>query len=270
MAKLDTALRELGALDLLAARDTPLTRLDPRAKVLTTLAFILVVVSYGRYDIGALLPLLLYPVALLALGELPLGFLGRKLLIAAPFAVCVGLFNPLFDRTPLLLAPGLTVAGGWVSFASILLRFLLTVSAALLLIAGTGFHTVCMAFNRFGMPRVFTAQLLFLYRYVFVLIDEARRMHRARELRSVGRRGQGLRVYGALLGQLLLRTLDRAQRIHLAMICRGFDGEIRVRRPGRFGGRDLAFVLGWLAFFALARTVHLPRLIGALLTGGLS
>ena len=64
-------------------------------------------------------------------------------------------------------------------------------------------------------------------------------MGQARRLRSFGRRGMGWRVYGQMLGQLLLRTFARAQRIYLAMKCRGFDGEIRVGRPLRFGAADL-------------------------------
>ena len=57
-------------------------------------------------------------------------------------------------------------------------------------------------------------------------------------LRSFGRRGMGWRVYGQMLGQLLLRTFARAQRIYLAMKCRGFDGQVRVARQAALpGGR---------------------------------
>lgn len=265
MAKLETAFLDLGALDALAGRDTPLHRLDPRAKLVTTFLFILTVVSFGKYEIAALLPFLLYPATLIALGELPAGMLARKLLWVAPFAVLVGLFNPLLDRQILLHLGPVGISGGWLSFLSILLRFALTVSAALILIASTGFTAVCMALERLGAPRVFALQLLFLYRYLFVLVDEAARMVRARALRTFRGRGGGMRVFASLVGQLLLRTLDRAQRIHLAMLCRGFDGEIRMLRPLRIGRAEIAFVAGWAALFLLFRLVHLPRLLGGLI-----
>ena len=73
---------------------------------------------------------------------------------------------------------------GWISFASILLRFTLTVTAALTLIATTSFTGICMALEKMGCPRVFALQLLFLYRYLFVLVDEASRLIRARALRT--------------------------------------------------------------------------------------
>ena len=266
MSRIDAALRDLRSLDALAARDTALTRLDPRAKVVTTLAFIVVVVSFDRYAVAALLPLAAYPVLLAVLGDVPAAPLARKLLLAAPFAVLVGMFNPLLDRAPMLVFGEATVAAGWVSFASILLRFALTVGAALVLVAGTGMHTLCVALARLGVPQVLTAQLLFLFRYAFVLGGEAARMATARELRSGGR-PLALAAYGPLAGHLLLRAFERAQRIHLAMVARGFDGELRSLRTLHWSPRDTVFVLGWCLFFLLVRLADLPQAIGRLLLG---
>ncbi len=266
MSRIDAALRDLRSLDALAARDTPLTRLDARAKVIATLAFIVVVVSFDRYAVAALLPLAAYPVLLAVLGDVPAAPLARKLLLAAPFAVLVGIFNPLLDRAPMLAFGETPLAAGWVSFASILARFALTVGAALVLVAGTGMHALCAALARLGVPQVLTAQLLFLFRYAFVLGGEAARMAAARELRSGGR-ALALSAYGPLAGHLLLRSFERAQRVHLAMVARGFDGELRTLRAPRWSSRDTAFVLGWCAFFVLVRTVDLPQALGRLLLG---
>jgi cobalt/nickel transport system permease protein len=148
-----------------------------------------------------------------------------------------------------------------------MLRFVLTVSAALILIATTGFNAVCLALEKMGTPRSFVVQLLFLYRYIFVLTDEASRMVRARSLRAFGGNGMGIRVFSSMIGHLLLRTMDRAQRIHLAMLCRGFDGEIRIARPLEFTGRDALFCLGWCGLFVLMRLYNLPELIGNAATG---
>jgi cobalt/nickel transport system permease protein len=65
---------------------------------------------------------------------------------------------------------------------------------------------------------------------------------------------------------LLLRTLDRAARIHLAMLCRGFDGELRQLRPARIGRQEIAFTFGWSALFIALRLYNLPQLLGRLLT----
>jgi cobalt/nickel transport system permease protein len=263
MGTIENSLLNIGYLETLSYRATPIHRLDPRVKLLTTMVFIVAVVSFPKYALAGLMPFMLYPVVLIALGEVPVGYLGKKILLAAPFAFFIGIFNPLLDRQVMVHLGPLAISGGWVSFASILLRFVLTVSAALLLVAVTGFYQVCAALERLGMPRAFALQLLFLYRYLFVLGDEAARMVRARALRSFDGRGLGFRTYSSMLAHLLLRTLDRAQRLHLAMLSRGFDGEIRLLRPMRLRGRDVGFFLGWTGFFVWFRLYNVPQAVGA-------
>lgn len=267
MAPIETALRDLNRLDLLAGGDSAIHRLDPRAKVFVTLAYIVTVVSFGRYEVSALLPFAVFPLAMVAASGIPQTAVLRKLLVVLPFAALVGLFNPLFDREPLLTLGSLAVSGGWVSFLSIILRTALTVGAAVVLVAVTGFTGVCLALQRFGVPQAFVVQLLFLYRYIFVLADEGIRMTRARELRSFAGRGMGVKAFGALVGSLLLRTWDRAERIHMAMLSRGFRGEFHVRDASSFGRRELVFTAGWSVLFLLLRLVNVPHLIGALVTG---
>ena len=267
MGTIENSLYNIGYLETLSYQSTPIHRLDPRVKLLTTMVFIVAVVSFPKYAVGSLMPFILYPVALIALGNLPVGFLGKKILIAAPFAFFIGIFNPLLDRQVMAHLGPLAISGGWVSFASIMLRFVLTVSAALILVAVTGFHQVCAALERLGMPRAFALQLLFLYRYLFVLGGEAARMVRARALRTFNGRGQGFGAYSSMLGHLLLRTLDRAQRLHLAMLSRGFDGEIRLLRPLHLKGRDVGFFLGWSALFVLLRLYNISQWWGAWVMG---
>lgn len=263
MADIDSAIFDISALDAMARGDSTLHRLDPRAKLVTCLVFLVCIASFHKYTVAALLPYLIFPLALAAGARLPFAFLVKRVLVVAPFAVLVGILNPLFDRQILLHLGPLAVTGGWVSFASILLRFVLTVGIALVLIATTGFPGVCLALEGIGAPRIFAVQLLLLYRYLFVLVHEASRMARARSLRSFQGRGQGIRVFGKLIGQLLLRTLERAQRIHRAMLCRGFNGEFHSLRRLEIGRKELVFTLAWSAFFILLRLVNLSELLGA-------
>lgn len=265
MAKIDTTYFDLGSLDALAYRKSPIHSLDPRAKLITTLIFIVTVVSFDKYTLSGLLPFLIFPLYLFVRADLPTTQILKKLLIALPFAFFIGIFNPFFDQEPMLQLGPLTLSGGWISFVSILIRFSLTVTAALTLIATTSFSGVCMAMERLGCPKIFALQLLFLYRYLFVLIEEATRLVRARALRSFHGRGKGLRVFGSLIGQLLLRSLERAQRIHLAMHCRGFDGEIRMLKPLKTGRREIIFIAGWSLYFLCCRTWNITQLAGSLM-----
>jgi cobalt/nickel transport system permease protein len=265
--KPDTIAAPSRYLDALARQDTVIHRLDPRGKVITTCAFVLAVVSFGKYEVSAQFPFLLYPVVLASMGHLPGRYLLRQLLIVSPFAVLVGVFNPLLDREVLVLLGPWEVAGGWVSFASIMMRFILTVSASLVLVGTTGLDSICLALSRLKVPRAFVVQLMLVYRYLFVLGDEARRLTMAHALRGGSPRRISFKVFRSLAGGLLVRAIDRAHRVYVAMLCRGFNGDIRMMRPLRFRAMDAALVAGWVVFFALARYINLARALGETATG---
>lgn len=258
---------EIGRMDELGRMDTPAHRLDARAKALVTLAFMGVVMSFPRHAISSLTPFILYPVALVSLGRIPVLYLARKILIAAPFALVIGIFNPLLDREPVMAIGSVTISGGWVSFGSIMFRFLLTVGAALALVACTGMNRLGAALEQMGVPRVFVVQLLFLYRYLFVVSDQATKMKRSAQIRSSGRPLR-LRVYGSMIGHLLLRSMDRAERVYRAMVARGFDGEVRVLHPSSLRWWDAVFAIACVLLFVSARVWNLADGFGRLLTGG--
>jgi cobalt/nickel transport system permease protein len=271
MLAIDGTFLDFKQLDLLALRQTPIHRIDARAKVLTTFCFIICVVSFDKYEISAMLPFVIYPAVLIALGELPVSYLMRKIVIVIPFALMVGLFNPLFDRQIVMQLGGLDIWGGWISCLSILLRAILTASAAIILVAITGFPAICEALEKLKMPQVFAVQLLFLYRYIFVLTDEGVRTARARQLRTFGKKGMGIKQFGSLIGTLLLRTWERAERIHMAMLARGFTGEVHTsRQQSGFGRREILFMGGWSLLFILLRLYNMPQLLGSLITGTIS
>ena len=266
MASIQSAVLDLKSLDLLANGNSSIHRLDARAKVLVTLVFTICVVSYNRYELTALFPFIIFPVVMISLADLPPIFILRKIILLCPFVLAVGIFNPVFDREILLQLGPLGISGGWISFASILARSVLTVGAAFILVGVTGFTAVCQALERLGMPKIFAVQLLFLYRYIFVLTEESGRASRARELRSCGKKGLGIRSFGSMTGHLLLRTWQRAERIHMAMLARGFTGEFHAGRQSRFGVPEIRFVLTWSTLFIILRLQNVSQLLGSRIT----
>lgn len=262
MSFLEQSVLDIRNLDIIARETSWLHRLDPRTKLLTTLIFIVTVVSVDKYAITQLVPFVIYPLALATLGNIPSGYILKKICLVAPLAIVLGAFNPFIDRATLVHIGSFSISGGWVSFGSLLIRFALTVGSALVLIGITSFDGICLALEKLGVPKVFVNQLLFLYRYLFVLLDEALRMSRARVLRTIDASRPGLKTFSSMAGHLLLRATRRAERIHLAMLCRGFDGHIRSMTATAFGTLDLAFALGWTSLFLFFRLYNLPEIIG--------
>jgi len=262
---LDSALHEIRHLDDLSSKDTPTHRLDARAKVLVTLFYLVSMLSLGRYEVSALLPFAAFPLLLAVQGEVPLALLLRRAALALPFVIFVGIFNPLIDRAVHFHVGPLAITGGMLSLASIVLRSLLAVTTGLALVAVTGFDQICRALGRLGMPTALLVQLQFLYRYLFVLADEALRMLHARVQRCAKNNRPTLREYRTLLGSLLLRTLDRAGRVHQAMLCRGFDGQMPDLRPtSTFGPAEWRFCAIWGLFLIAVRILNIPQHLGDL------
>lgn len=259
----------IGYLDNLSSRNTFVHRTDPRVKLVVSAVFILCVVSFPKYSLSGLMPFFIYPAFLTVGGDISAGYVLRKILILSPFAVFIGIFNPLIDRDIALTIAGLNISGGWISFSSILLKFVLTVSTALLLIATTSFAGICEAMRRLKMPEAFVVQLYFLYRYLFVLLEEGYRIVRAREARSFGRRGYGLRPFINLLSSLLMRTLQRADRIYGAMLARGYRGKIGVAARFSIRPADVLFGLFSIVIFVLLRIYNVALIFESMIRGGL-
>lgn len=267
MANMTKAYYKMFILDELAAQKTAVHRINPVVKLIVTLLYLVFVMSYGKYEIGGLIPLVFYPIIIASVGNIPIKPLLAGLAMAAPLIIGIGLFNPLLDRTLVISIGDIGISAGWVSFAALILKCCLTVAAALLLLATTGINGIAAALNRLHLPQIFIIQMLLTYRYISVLLGEASRIYNAYTLRAPNEKGISMKVWGSLLGQLLLRAYDRASRVYQAMKLRGFDNQYFGVSLARISKADILYFIGWTAFFIFAKFVNIPVLLGLLMTG---
>jgi len=231
-------------LDRFAYQDSPIHRLDPRAKIVAVLAYSAVLISLGRYAIPS--PgYLIFPFAMLVIGGIPLWFVVKHTLLVSPFVLCLVALSPLFDAAPVRVGESLIVRGGWLTAASVLARFVLGMAALIGLASTTRFPELLKGFEKLGVPRVLVTQLRFLYRYLFLLVDQSMHLRQAWSARDAGRGPLRWRWRAAtgLVGVLFTRSLEQAERTYLAMIARGYDGTIRLLEPLRWRPADSVFVV---------------------------
>ena len=265
MNKMEHALRELGAMDAMAAGDSPIHRLHPAAKLFTTIAYIVAVVSFHKYDLSGLVPMVLYPVLLFQITGIPVRTCFYKLRIVLPLVMAVGLFNPFFDREPLLHLGTLAVSGGVVSMLTLMLKGVLCLMSSFLLMATTSIDSLCAALRKLHAPRMLVTLLLLTFRYVGVLTRELSVMTDAYHLRAPGQKGIHVSAWGSFLGQLLLRSMDRAQELYSSMQLRGYHEHFHYVDLRPFRVVDSAWLLGSTAFFVFLRVVPVARLLGGLI-----
>lgn len=253
MSKLERALYELNRMDQTSEQTSLLHSLDARPKLLVTLLFLVCVLSLPANGLSQLIWFLIYPIVSCALAGISYGTVFRRSLIVLPFILFIGIFNPLLDRQVVFYVNGVGITSGWISFLSILIRGLVSMQAVLILILSTGFYRLCRGMQRLGVPALLTTQFLFVYRYIFVLLQEALSMERARKVRSFGRKSYPLSLWGTFIGQLLIRTIERSEHIHHAMLSRGFAGNMAGLSRSAWRGKDLLFLAAWSILFFLLR-----------------
>ena len=237
------------------------------AKLFVTLGFAVAVASFPAAAVTPLTPFLLYPALCMAIGGIPARVLARRMAAVLPLAVMLGVANPLLDHAPALAAGGITISRGWMSLIGIVCRTLLIVAGALCLTALSGFEGICRALERLRLPHVLVLQFRLMFRYLLTLSEEVSRTLLAYRLRSGRKRGVAHGAWGGVAGGVLVRSIDRAERIHIAMLSRGGAGPTPRSTRAPLRPSDWLFLILWWGWFLLCRLVDVPALAGILAQG---
>ncbi|MCA9991215.1 MAG: cobalt ECF transporter T component CbiQ [Ardenticatenaceae bacterium] len=257
--------------DRYEARHSLIHRLDPRVKVIITVAFIFANVLLPD---GAWLAFLASWAMLLLvqrLAQLSWGYAFRRSFVALPFvlAAVTVVFN-LPGRAVWIINVGswqlVATDAGLLRFFSIVVRSWLSVQMAILLTATTQFPDLIHALRHLYVPQPIVSIISFMYRYMFVMVDEAGRLMRAREARSARPPGGGgggsiawrARVTGNMAGQLFLRSYERSDRVYNAMLARGYQGHLLTINQHQMKRQD--WLIGGLALLVLLLIQLLGRL----------
>ena len=145
MSKVSAAGVEFREMDELAAQESAIHALHPLIKLLVTLAYIIVVVSFPKYALSGLSVMVLYPILIFQASGIPVRTCFHKLRVVMPLVCAVGLLNPFFDRVPLLYLGNLAVSGGVISMITLMLKGIFSLMASFLLVATTKMDALCAA-----------------------------------------------------------------------------------------------------------------------------
>ncbi len=227
-------------IDRYAGLDSPLHLLDARTKILGFTALIVMVLQVPAGKPFLFFAYFFLIAIFMGISQIPLAYILARTLVILPFVLLAGLAMPWGDGS------------GLAFFTTLLLRSLLCLMTLVLLTNTTRFTELLRGLRRMGCPRILVVNLSFLYRYLFVLIEEVMRMRQARDCRRVGRSSTRaeLKLLSSMLGTLLLRSFERAERLYQAMLSRGSSGEFPILAPRRFTWRDLAFLAGLVLFIS--------------------
>jgi cobalt/nickel transport system permease protein len=201
--------------------------LPPECKIAAQLLFVFVVVATPREAIWAFGAYGAIVTGLAAAAGLPLGFVVRRLAIEIPF-VAFALLLPFLSSGERIELLGVSVSreGLWGAW-NILAKGTLGVAASVIVASTTTMPELLRGFERLRMPTIFTSIASFMIRYLDVIADEMRRMRVARLSRGHDPRWiWQARAIAASAGALFIRSYERGERVYLAMLARGYDGQM--------------------------------------------
>jgi cobalt/nickel transport system permease protein len=229
------------AFDRYLERESPLHQLDPRVKVVVAVTFIVSVALLPDAAWALYAAAFAMVMAASFVARLSPWLVIRRSLVGLPFLLAAVSVLFTLPGVELWRGPfGLTVSdAGVIRFSSIVLRSLISIQMAVLLTATTMFPDILHALRHLKVPGILVSIIAFMYRYLFVLTDEVSRLMRGRAARSAAVPGQKAGgsiawragVAGSMAGQLLVRSLDRSDRVYQAMQARGYRGEMLTMRP---------------------------------------
>ena len=258
------------SIEQLSGKSTSIHRLHPAAKLVSAFVYIVTVVSFHRYAFLQLIPYVFYPTIMMALSETPYSLLHKRAALALPFCMLAGISSLILDTATAFRIGSLSVSYGVLAFFCVLLKTYLCVMAVLLLVATTPFARLTDTFRALCIPSVFISVFEMTYRYIGTLLLEAGSLYTAYRLRGGNRRGVDIRHMGSFVGQLLLKSIDRSERVYNAMQCRGYALHASRGMIRRISAGDWIYMGGIAAaiiFFRLFDiTTQWNTLIGGLLS----
>ncbi|MCA0146533.1 cobalt ECF transporter T component CbiQ [Blastococcus sp. LR1] len=241
---------------------TVVHRLEPHPKLVAVLAFALVVVStpvHAPWAPAAYAGYLLAVLGAAALAGVGPGRLVRGLVVEVPF-VAFALLLPFVARGPRVEVLGLSLSeSGLAAGGGLLAKATLSILAATVLAATTEPRALLRGLQRLRLPQLLVQILMFMIRYADVVGSELHRMRVARESRGFTGGGlRGLRVLAATAGALFVRSYERGERVHLAMLSRGYTGTLPAGPAAAVDAR------GWAVALALPAAAACVLLTGTL------
>lgn len=225
-------------------------RLDPRLKVVLAAVFSFTIALSDQF--ATLFAGLFLSFLFVALARLNVREVSRRMALVNGLILLFWLVVPLtFEgETLFFLGPLAVSKEGVLLSARISLRSNAILLAFIALVASSSMATLGNALNRLHVPQKIVHLLLLTYRYVFVMDQEYQRLSRAAKIRGFQPK-TNMHTYKALayfMGMLFVRASARAERIHQAMLCRGFKGRFYCLREFSFSRSDWIF----LAFMTVA------------------
>ncbi|HAM39735.1 MAG TPA: hypothetical protein DCP53_10140 [Elusimicrobia bacterium] len=214
-------------------------RLDPRVKFIAFLGFIFTILSTLPAENTKFIIYFSIIVILIIISRIPVKHFIKNFFILLPFILLIVLSATFYGSNVL---------------KGIFIKSVFSILILTLLSSTTKFHYLIKALEKFKFPKILTINMIFMYRYIFVFIDEKMRKERAIKLKYFGKRNfLQFKTLGNIIGSMFIGAYERSERIYSAMCSRLFSGQINTIEQLKIKNSDIIFLISFIAILLVVR-----------------
>lgn len=233
MDDISKAISNIRKVDELGDKCTMIHKIDSSIKIIVTIIYVIKVLSINQFIISDIICIVLYPLILFIFGRVPVKFILKKVLFVLPIIFGLSIINLIID-----------FSYSEIYFSALLLfKCTFALVGALLLIVTTGINNLASGLKKLKIPNILIMQILMLYRYIILMMEECYRVKSAYELRTLGEKSMTIKDFGQIIGQMLLKTIDRSEKVYEAMKLRGFEDDLYININKRVGYMDFLYLI---------------------------
>lgn len=254
MNRIDKAMKELHIIDRMSKTDTLLKRIHPSVKIVTTIFYIAILMSFKGEDFVGILTMSFLPILWFCLGEIPVVQALNQLKMLFGLLFFIGILNPFFDTRIFITVGQIPITFGMVTCITLFLKGGLALLASYSLMVSTGMEEICYGLQVLHVPSTMITVTLLIYRYLILFLKEVNRISIAYSMRAPGKKGIHKEAWGSLVGSMLIRSMNRGETLYESMMLRGFRGKFYLQ-----GTRKGSFMMNFLYLVGMMLLLMLLR-----------
>lgn len=262
MSKIEDAIYQVHIIDNKANSNRFLNKIHPLVKLLISIIYIVLLTSINKHDLTTTLAMSTYLIVVSIVGDLSIKTCIRRLKPVLALLIIIGIANIILDRNVITYMGHIPITTGIISAITLVLKGIFAVISSYFLIITTGIENICYALKKIHIPNILITIFMLIYRYIIVFLKEVQRLWTAYSLRAPKQKGVNFKVWGSMIGGLMLRSIDKARDVYESMELRGFSPDTFFIKEQRLDKTSIVcFTIGFLLLFVI-RFIPIFEIIG--------
>lgn len=258
MDKIEGAIQAIHKLDYKSAKNS----IHPLIKLLLTVLYIILLTSINKYDIMKTIAMGIYLLIINMFFNIPIKEFLKRFKIIFILLIFIGIANPILDRTVITFLGIIPITTGFISMITLILKGFFSIIASYFLIYTTSIENICYSLKLLHIPNILITIVMLIYRYIILFLKEVQRIWTAYKLRTPNQKGVNHKVWGSMIGSLMIRSIDRANIVYESMELRGFNPDNFFIREIKFTKKDFIFLSLGILILIILRYIPIFELVG--------